>query len=55
MWFRPIVRTEAARKVGSVGSWFRRAEEGADIFTRKWHKDEKEERQSDTGRLQHRL
>ena len=30
---------EAARK---VGRWFRRVEEGAEVFMRKWHKDEKE-------------
>jgi len=30
---------EAAQK---VGRWFRRVEEGAEVFMRKWHKDEKE-------------
>ena len=43
---------EAAQK---VGRWFRRVEEGAEVFVRKWHKDEKRQRQSDTGRLQPRL
>ena len=30
---------EAAQK---VGRWFRRGEEGAEVFMTKWHKDEKE-------------
>ena len=30
---------EAAQK---VGRWFRRVEEGAELFMRKWHKDGKE-------------
>ena len=30
---------EAAPK---VGRWFRRVEEGPEVFMRKWHKDEKE-------------
>ena len=30
---------EAAQK---VGRWFRRVEEGAEVFMRKWHKDDKE-------------
>ena len=30
---------EAAQK---VGIWFRRVEEGAEVFMRKWYKDEKE-------------
>ena len=30
---------EAAQK---VGGWYRRVEDGAEVFMRKWHKDEKE-------------
>ena len=32
-------RREAAQK---VDRWFRRVEDGAEVFMRKWHKDEKE-------------
>ena len=32
-------RREAAQK---VDRWFRRVEDGAEVFMRKWHKDERE-------------
>ena len=37
------IKLESWREVAQeTGRWFRRVEEGAEVFMRKWHKDEKE-------------
>ena len=45
-------RREAAQ---NVGRWCRRVEDGAEVFMRKWHKDEKEAMTEQHRRLQPRL
>ena len=48
------IKFEGWREVAQkVGRWFRRVEDGAEVFMRKWHtRMRRRQWQSDTGRLQ---